>query len=236
MPPEAEAPAADRAPGSAPDAAPAAPDVSREAGERPESFRLLASTIGAPGVSPEAALNLVETYDPAAVDAGLREELGMIVEDYGLSLDDLSADEQERFAALWLGAKRGRTDGAKRDTAEAFDFLAGERLMRFSMDKIDRLTADVRGAETAADVKDRLKDVMAALARTAKNVPMDEDHEEEWEDIDRKFRELLSLKSGTEGEVRDAFSDVFEEHADFIEDQLVTARMGKSRGDVQQVA
>ncbi len=210
-------------------------DAAREEEKRAADIRALAAAVDAPGVTPEAALGLVETFDAEAVGTDAADELAVILEDYGLAPDDLPGEERGQLAALWLGARDGRSERARRDVAGALDHILGERLMRLSFGKIDRLTKDLRGAGSAADLKDRLRDVMRTLARAAKHVPLDEDHEEEWEDIDGRFRALLGMKAGAAGEVRDAFSDVFEEHADFIEDELVAARLEKRRDDVQKV-
>src|SRR5688572_27933820 len=92
--------AASKPPTDPRDTVPETPDAKRDASPPVEAkigpetdghpeLTPLVEAFGDPDTSPGAALNLVETFDPAAMNDELKEDLAIVTRDYGLTLEEL---------------------------------------------------------------------------------------------------------------------------------------------------
>lgn len=210
--------------------------ASPETGAPPELAPLI-GVFGDPGTSPDAALALIETFDPAALGGDLKEDLAIIAGDYGLTLEELPPDEQKKLATYWLGVKKARSGEAKGDIAEAFEARIGYLLFERAMQKVDGLTQDLRTkpSANAEELEGRLRGVMRAITEAAKNRPVTEDNEYDWRELDLRYGTLMDMKLASGGEVRQVFDQVLDRYSDFIEYDLMAFRISKDRGDVQKI-
>jgi len=240
--------AAPKPPADPRDTVPETPDAKRDAsppveakigpetGGHPELTPLV-EAFGDPDTSPGAALNLVETFDPAAMNDELKEDLAIVTRDYGLTLEELPENEQKKLAAYWLGVKKGRTGEAKASTADALEARIGYLLFDRAMQKVDTLTQELQTqpARSYEELEEKLRGVMRAITEAAKNRPVTEDNEYDWKELDFRYRNLLELKTGADADVRQAFEKTLEKYSDFIEYDLMSFRLGQDLGDIQKI-
>src|SRR5687768_310586 len=203
--------------------------------ERKERQPLL-DVLAQRGLKTESALEFIAAYDPELLkDKEFSAELGAIADAYGVKLDRMGQDEKEKLAVMYIGMKNGRIDANKADIAEALEGGIKEQLVGQAFRDIDAIGAGLeQEVANPEKLKGNLREAMATLNALSKQLPWsNKENADIWQNIYNRFNNFKNVKKGSRaigGDVEKAFSDIFEEFSDFIEDDVVTYRMSKSPG------
>lgn len=196
--------------------------ISSEQREREARDReALLAAISAEGVSPATALELVARHGESSSEPN-REEVQGVSEGYGIPFHRLSELEQRQLAIVYFGAKEGKTDQSKEETALTLDRALKEQLTRHAFRNLDELRDAVQRAESPEVLRSRLRELMGSMGVMVKRLAPDEpENEELWLRIFDRYKSIVSLKGEASKEFGAAFNDVFIEHQEFIENEFV---------------
>jgi len=188
------------------------------------------------GLSPRFALELVESYDPAAIDEALVNSVKERTKGYGIDFEDLPANAQQELLVMSLGAARGRSEKSKEVMNDAVETAIHRELFLRATQHIDSLEAGLREKVDANELKDRLRTVMESMNGLSKKISLDkEDDRELWGVLFRQFETMSNQKRETgEADVQQVFKEVFDEFSDFIEDEMVGYYMKAKTEGVEQ--
>lgn len=215
-----------------PDQVAAAESREKERRERQPLLDALAQR----GLTTGSALEVIAAYDPELLkDKEFSAELGAIADAYGVKLDRMGRADKEKLAVMYLGMKNGRVDAHKADIAEALEGGIKDQLVGQAFNDIDAIGAGLeQEAANPEKLKGDLREAMATLNALSKQLPWsNKENADIWQNIYNRFNNFKNVKKGSRamgGDVEKAFSDIFEEFSDFIEDDVVTYRMSKSPG------
>jgi hypothetical protein len=205
-----------------------APESKRER-EKKERQPLL-EALQAKGLDAQASLEIIAAYDPAMLeDEQFAGELDSIASAYGVKLEGVPAGDRDKLAVMLLGAKNSKLDSSRVNISEAMEKGIQEQLVGQAFRNIDSLHdgLEVEGGDPEK-LKGELSEIMGTLNALSKQIPRDQEGSEAtWRNIYNRFNLLSSTKRSGQlkPEINKAFSEIFDQFSDFIEDDMVAHRM-----------
>jgi len=166
-----------------------------------------------------------EHEEPAAKpERSLQEQLEKILDRYALSIDEVVPEKRTQLLILMNALEKTKKNSAKTEIDKSLSDILKEQLSQMTFQKIDRLEDILANSlHNQTEVENGLRELMESMRALGNNFPMQEaGNEKFWEKLIAKFKLVVEFKKQTRPEISRAFSRIFDEYADFIEDEFVT--------------
>ncbi len=204
----------------------------RETPEQEADRVALVAILTASNVPSQAAIELIASYKESREDPALAERMNEIVKEYGIDIASLPEDARRRITILYAGAEHVRGDGSRRELAGSLDEALNEQLMNSAFSHIRGVKNIVSGLSKEASpekfdhLKIALRESFSVMSALCKRIPPDQtENNMLWHNVYREFSQLVAVKNEASPVMSRAFSEIYVEFNDFIEDEFVTRLM-----------
>jgi hypothetical protein len=201
---------------------------SKEAKERKAERKMLHDVLTWHGLNGEAAVEIIAAYGEKEVsEEELQNEFGFITEEYGLPVEDIPDAERRRLLVMYNGMKHARRGESKDNIGDVLETAMHRRMVMNALNRVEALNTALVSSKGVEELAGGLRETMRSLSAVAGQVKSAKDEVEQMMmGVFSKFNEVLTLKKAAVNErAQEAFTEVFGEFQEFIEDDVVMFRI-----------
>jgi|GEM_PF-1825530 len=191
----------------------------------------IADVISDPALSSPAGLEILATANPALDQAAANDRLDQMLKSYGMQPEELASEKREQLLLLAASSDKARSRNTRQEMGALIQRKLHEQLVNMALLKIDDLGEQLHEKKhDPQTVEAKLRDFMDTLGRLSKQLPAeDRANAAFWEQIEGHYVAVIMTKKSAGKEVSRVMSRIFDEFADFIEDEILSREIERKK-------